>query len=236
MTKLLIDIGNTSAKIVVSKDGEFVHFERLAESWFTVFHRLQQNFSPDEIVISSVAGPDEELNTALLETHLPTKRIAWDTPCPFKDVKGVPEGYGADRIAADFGAFAQDSINPILVIDAGTCITYDLFNADGKIIGGVISPGVQLRLKAMHDHTALLPLIQAEENAPLYGMTTKDCLLAGAIQGARFEVIGFIREISKQMPNLHVFLTGGNNFPIPDDISCQVTHDPYLVLRGLDTI
>lgn len=234
--KLLIDIGNTSAKLAVSNNGEFVHFERLSESWFEAFTRLHRQFSIDETVISSVAGPDAELDAALAKMPFPHKQIAWNTPCPFKDIKGIPEGYGADRIAADFGAFAQDSVNPILVIDAGTCITYDLFDADGRIIGGVISPGVRLRLKAMHDHTALLPLIEAEPEAPLYGMNTKDCLMAGAVWGARLEVIGYIREVHKQFPNLHVFLTGGNEFEIPSDITCQITQDRYLVLRGLDAI
>lgn len=234
--KLLIDIGNTSAKLAVSDNGKFVHFERLSESWFGAFSRLHQQFSIDEAVISSVAGPDADLDSALEKMPFPHKRIAWNTPCPFKDIKGIPEGYGADRIAADFGAFAQDATHPILVIDAGTCITYDLFDADGTIVGGVISPGVQLRLKAMHDHTALLPLIKAEPEAPLYGMNTKDCLMAGAVCGARFEILGYIREVQREYPDLHVFLTGGNEFEIPSDIKCQVTHDSYLVLRGLDSL
>lgn len=236
VTKLLIDIGNTSAKMVVSRDGELLHFERRNEPWLSAFQRLHHEFSFDEIVISSVAGHDEQLEEAISAMSLPTKRIAWNTPCPVKKITGIPEGYGADRVAADFGAFIQDTTSPILVIDAGTCITYDLFNAEGEIIGGVISPGVQLRLQAMHDHTALLPLFKAETDAPLYGMTTKDCLLAGAVQGARFEVIGYIRALSQQIPDLHVFLTGGNSFEIPEDITCQITHDPYLVFRGLDCI
>jgi len=235
-TKLLVDIGNTCAKLAISQGGEFIHFERLTEPWLAAFSRLNRDFSIDEVVISSVAGPDTELDEALLQMHFPTKRIAWNTPCPFKEIKGIPEGYGADRLAADFGAFAQDSTSPIMVVDAGTCITYDIFAADGEVIGGVISPGVQLRLQAMHDHTALLPLIKAEPNAPLHAMNTKDCLLAGAIYGARFEVIGYIREISNLYPDIHVFLTGGNDFPIPEDIKCKVTHDPYLVLKGLDSI
>ncbi len=234
--KLLIDIGNTSAKLAISDNGKFVHYERLSESWLEAFLRLIRNFYIDEVVISSVAGADESLDRALKIMNFPVKRIAWNTPCPFKEIKGIPEGYGADRIAADFGAFAQDATSPIMVIDAGTCITYDIFAADGEVIGGVISPGVQLRLQAMHDHTALLPLIKAEPYAPLHAMNTKGCLLAGAIYGARFEVIGYIREISQLYPDIHVFLTGGNYFPIPEDIKCKVTHDPFLVLKGLDSI
>lgn len=234
--KLLIDIGNTSAKLAVSDNGEIVHFERLAEPWEEAFSRIHRDFSIEKAVISSVAGPDAELDEALEKAPFPHVRIAWNTPCPVKELKGIPEGYGADRVAADFGAMAQDPVSPILVIDAGTCITYDLFSADGTILGGVISPGVQLRLKAMHDHTALLPLFQAEEDAELFGMDTKSCLLSGAVLGARFEVIGYIREVVKLFPDIHVFLTGGNDFPIPEDITCKVTHDRHLVLKGLEML
>lgn len=236
MIKLLIDIGNTSAKLAVSNDGKFVHFERLSESWEDAFSRLYRLYAFDYIVLSSVAGPDSGLNHALEDISVPHKRIEWDTPCPFKDISGIPEGYGSDRLAADFGAFAQDPESTILVIDAGTCITYDLFSSQGEIIGGVISPGVQLRLKAMHDYTALLPLFEAEIDAPLHGMTTKDCLMAGAVHGAEFEIIGYIRILQMQYPDLHVFLTGGNAFALPPDITCKVTRDPYLVLRGLDAL
>ena len=236
MKKLLIDIGNTCAKLAVSNDGDFVHFERLSESWDDAFLRLYRAFSFDYIVLSSVAGPDSDLDKALANISVPHKRIEWNTPCPFKDITGIPEGYGSDRLAADFGAFAQDSESTILVIDAGTCITYDLFSSQGEIIGGVISPGVQLRLKAMHDYTALLPLFEAEANAPLHGMTTKDCLMAGAVHGAEFEIIRYVRILQKQYPDLHVFLTGGNDFAFPSDITCKVTHDSYLVLKGLDAL
>lgn len=234
--KLLIDIGNTSAKLAISNEGEIVHFERRNEAWIDVFFRLNREYSIDKIAISSVAGPDAELDEALEQIAIPFVRIAWNTPCPVKELKGIPEGYGADRIAADFAAVAMDPVHPILVIDAGTCITYDLFSAEGEILGGVISPGVQLRLKAMHDHTALLPLIKAESDAPLFAMDTKGCLLAGAVRGAQFEVIGYIREVMREIPDIHVFLTGGNDFEIPDDFVGQVTKDSCLVLKGLDLL
>lgn len=234
--KLLIDIGNTSAKLAISDKGKFLYYERLSKTWSEAFARLYRDYSYDKIVISSVAGPDAALNAALANVDVPVVRVQWDTPCPIKTLVGIPEGYGADRLAADFGAVAQDAVHPFLVIDAGTCITYDLFDASGVVVGGVISPGVQLRLKAMHDHTALLPLIEATNDAPLLAMNTKDCLLSGAVNGACYEIVGFIRALQEQYPDLHVFITGGNDFPIPSDITYKVTHDPYLVLRGLDLL
>lgn len=236
MTKLLIDIGNTCAKIAVSQDGVIVHFERLIESWQDVFSRLYRIFSIDKIVVSIVGEADEQFEEILSKSSCCVARIGFDTPCPHKDIKGIPAGYGADRLAADFGAFAQDAVNPIMVIDAGTCITYDIFDADGTLTGGIISPGVQLRLQAMHDHTALLPLLKATSTSLFSGTKTTDCLLAGAVHGARLEVIGFIHEVSRIYPDIHVFITGGNDFSIPDYMECRVTHDPYLVLKGLDSV
>lgn len=234
--KLLIDIGNTSAKLAVSDSGTFVHFERLSQSWSEAFSRLYRKYYFDKIVLSSVAAPDAALDAALVDIAIPCERIRWNTPCPIKPLTCIPEGYGADRIAADFGALIHDSEHTLLIIDAGTCVTYDLFSSSGEMLGGVISPGVQLRLRAMHDHTALLPLVQATPSAELMSLTTEGNLLSGAVNGTRYEIIGYIREVKEQYPDLHVFITGGNDFPVPADLADIVVHDPFLVLRGLDII
>ena len=121
----------------------------------------------------------------------------------------------------------------LLIIDAGTCITYDLFSADGTLLGGAISLGVQLRLNAMHEHTALLPLIQAEPETALLGHDTRTHMLSAAVNGSRFEIEGYIRHFWNEHPDLHVFITGGNTFSLSPDITCPITYDPHLVLRGL---
>ena len=148
----------------------------------------------------------------------------------------MPSTYGADRWAADIGAISQDTDHTLLIIDAGTCITYDLFSADGALLGGAISPGVQLRLNAMHEHTALLPQIEAEPEAQLLGNDTRTHMLSAAVNGTRFEIEGYIREFVREYPDLHVFITGGNTFEFSADITCPITHDLYLVFKGLASI
>ena len=239
--KLLIDIGNTSAKLAVTEGDDIIHFERLAESWSGAFARLCATWPIDSVRLCSVAGPDTELDKALdnLSSTFPSPlitRLTASTPCPIKHITDVPPTYGADRWAADIGAIVQDLTHTLLIIDAGTCITYDLFSSDGRLLGGAISPGVQLRLNAMHEHTALLPLFQAEAEAPLLGTDTRGSMLSAAINGARFEVEGYIRHIWNLYPDLHVFITGGNSFRFSPDIVCPITHDPHLVLRGLNAI
>ncbi len=230
--KLLIDIGNTSAKLAVMET-DIVHFERRNESWKETFVRLMRTFPIADVRLSTVAGEDWELQEALAQLDVPVLWLTPSVPCPVKPVKGVSAAYGADRWAADIGAIAQDPEHTLLIIDAGTCITYDLFSADGCLLGGAISPGVQLRLNAMHEHTALLPQIEAEKEAVLLGYDTRTHMLSAAVNGARFEMEGYIRQLLSTYPDLHVFITGGNTFDFSADITCPVTHDPYLVFKGL---
>lgn len=218
---LLIDIGNTSAKLAIADPvtGDILHFERLAEPWRDALDRLYRDFALTEARVSCVGRDVPELHT------LPAVRwLTWDTPCAIRD---IPAGYGADRLAADLGAYTGQ--HALLVIDAGTCITYDLI-LDGAIAGGVISPGVQLRLNAMHQHTAALPLVEAAD-APLMPCTIVPVLRSGAVNGARFEIEGFIRAVRGEHPDADVVLTGGNRFDLTADLPHR--YDPYLVLRGL---
>lgn len=227
---LLIDIGNTSAKIAVAEDGEVVHFERLEQSWTETFERLMQSYDIESVRLCSVAQEDLLLKEALKTLDIP---VIWLTYNSRTIIKNVPEGFGADRLAADIGAFSQRGGGTTLVVDAGTCITYDILSADGSILGGAISPGVQLRLKAMHEHTALLPLFEAEKEAPLIGNDTKTAMMSAAVNGARFEIEGYIREIRRQYPDLKVFVTGGNIFGFSQDLREIVVYDPFLVFKGL---
>ena len=239
---LLIDIGNTSAKIAVaepirdsnqSSEVGIVHFERLSEPWHVAFARLRSIFGLSSVRISSVAGEDVELNAALEEMGVPIIRLTAEVPCPVKPVQNVPQTLGADRWAADIGALSQDPNSTLLVIDAGTCLTYDVISREGVLLGGAISPGVQLRLNAMHEHTALLPLVEAEDEAVLMGYDTRTAMLSAAVNGTRFEMEGYIRQLLCEYSDLHVFITGGNTFSFSQDVRSHVTHDPYLVFRGL---
>ena len=241
--KLLIDIGNTSAKLAVM-DTDIIHFERRPEAtgnhpthglepWGDTFSRLLAAYPITDVRLSTVAGEDEELKVALAALDIPVHWLTPSVPCPVKPIKDVPAAYGADRWAADIGAIAQDPDHTLLIIDAGTCITYDLFSADGHLLGGVISPGVQLRLNAMHEHTALLPQIEAEPEAQLLGHDTRTHMLSAAVNGTRFEIEGYIRALLGKYPDLHVFITGGNTFEFSKDIACPITHDPCLIFKGL---
>lgn len=233
--KLLIDIGNTSAKLALMDDG-ILHYERRHESWSDTFSRLMSQYPISDVRLSTVAGEDAELNEALAQLNVPVRWLSAAIPCPVKPIANVPLGLGADRWAADIGAIVQDPDHTLLVIDAGTCLTYDVIAREGAYLGGAISPGVQLRLNAMHEHTALLPQIEAEQEAVLLGYDTRTHMLSAAVNGTRFEIEGYIRQLLGMYPDLHVFITGGNTFQFSEDITCPITHDPYLVFKGLGSL
>ena len=246
---LLIDIGNTSAKLAIMDGDEFLHIEHKADPWQPLFKRLSDQYPISCCAISSVAGEDTELIRALQEWDIPTLLLGINAPADGKttskivnyqlsncQIKNVPTGYGADRLAADLGAISQSAGRTLLVIDAGTCITYDLISRNGEILGGAISPGIQLRLRAMHEHTALLPLFQAEADTPLIGHDTKTSMMSSAIHGTSFEVEGYIRHLLTLYPDLQVYLTGGNTLQLSADFTSHVTHDPHLLFRGLQSM
>ena len=255
--KLLIDIGNTSTKLAIGRSGilgrtgEIIHTEHKAagESWESVFNRLSAKFCLDGCAVSCVGADDARLHSVLAALPFPHVWLTASTPCFLHD---TPAGYGADRLAADLGAIAlmagrmpetaADALTAggLLVIDSGTCVTYD-FILDSRIVSGVISPGAQLRLQAMHDYTALLPLIHLDAqypdlDTPVLGTDTETCMLSGALHGVRLEIEGYIKAVRSQYPRLKVCLTGGFHFNIAPDAAEYCVYEPHLVLYGLLTL
>ena len=230
---LTIDIGNTSAKVAVFQDNEIVFSERVTTDWHTEIGKLCATYDIHACAVSNVAGPNEALDRALKQLPFPVLRLTYTAPCAQPYFERIPDGLGADRLAADIAAVTQVPDAPLLVIDAGTCLTFDVIDEAHRFAGGNISPGVELRLRAMHEHTAALPLISAEGELPDLGFDTATAIRGGAINGVKFEIEGYIRMCRKRFPNLHVFYTGGNQFEFSPDVAPCITHDPYLVLRGL---
>ena len=168
---------------------------------------------------------------------------------PIENRYATPETLGTDRIVAAIGAYSRhhgtssgnrdDSPIPILVIDAGTAITYDIITATGTYLGGGISPGMQMRFRALHEFTARLPLIHAVPEPPLVGDSTESCIQSGVINGLRSEVLGIIEQYRRQYgEDLAVYITGGDA-PYFDKLVTegnQMSADAFLTLSGIDYI
>lgn len=234
--KLTIDIGNTSAKFALfAEENALLHHGRLQQSWTDVFAHIEKEYSaPTAVLISNVAGPQPQLEDALQQRGWNSQWLTWQSPEAQRFVSDIPHGLGADRLAADIGARVIEPHRPLLVVDAGTCLTFDYLDAEGCYRGGSISPGIELRLKAMHDHTALLPLLGAKGEAPVVGTDIETAMRGGCVNGLRWEIEGYVRHLlTHGAEDLRVFYTGGNELGLAADVEKVVIHDPLLVMRGL---
>jgi type III pantothenate kinase len=143
---------------------------------------------------------------------------------------------GMDRLAAVIGAYDLKPNNDILIIDAGTAITFDILNSFGEYLGGNISPGLEMRFKALHEYTSLLPLVSDYSVKSEVGVDTISAIQNGVINGVKYEIKGVIESFVSKYPQLLIFLTGGNDFDFDTRIKKRIFVDKYLVLRGLNRV
>lgn len=187
-------------------------------------------------IIGSVFGITAEAERQLKKITFPLLHLNADTPIPIRNDYRTPETLGTDRLAAAVGAYTQHPGRNILIIDAGTCLTYEFINQEGHYRGGCISPGLQMRLKALRAFTAKLPLIDSEGDVPEVGYDTETSIRTGVIQGMKFEIEGHIRHFQEKYSDLLVFLTGGDNFNFDSKIKNLIFADKFIVPRGLNRI
>ena len=230
---LTIDIGNTRIKTAVFDNGRLVFEEKFEDDVQGHVRCLIDKYHPHGCAWCSVGAsmPEEE---AYIES-LPCRvlKVTGITPCPLEVAYMTPETLGADRLAAVVGASSLHPAADLLIIDAGTCITYDIVNAQGIYLGGNISPGLEMRLETLHSRTARLPQVDCEGDVPDLGYNTETAIRAGVVRGIGYELQGCIRHWQKRYPQLKVFLTGGDRFAFSDAVKRDILTDSHLVARGL---
>jgi type III pantothenate kinase len=207
---LVIDIGNTRTKFSVMNRGEVLITVPVDELKPEHIVLLKQEY-PDlqKAILCSVKEYPVALKTELGRFE---KFIELDenTPLPVKNLYKTPGTLGKDRIAAAVGAFDLYPETNLLIIDAGTAITYDVVNANGEFLGGNISPGIEMRFQALHTFTGKLPLAKRQPFDRLFGTTTEEAIVAGVQNGVIFEVDRAIDTFKEFYKNLKVIITGGN--------------------------
>jgi type III pantothenate kinase len=231
---IAIDIGNTSVKAGLFKNSALKE----------VYHGLSINALPELVqqlgvancIISSVSQ-DAQLIFQQLQPYL-QKVIVLDhqLPIPVINEYETPQTLGKDRLAAVAGATAVHPNTDCLVIDLGTCITYDCIRANGHYLGGSISPGLRMRFKALHTFTARLPLIEPEDEVGLTGRNTRDAILSGVIHGMTAEIEGIISKYQTIFPEIDVIFCGGDANFFESKIKQRIFVIPELVLIGLNRI
>lgn len=233
---LVIDQGNTKAKVAIFDDGELIWEDEVSEMTIDSIVSLRQQYDVDHCILSTVKPLSAALMTYLRSGFDRFIELGSDTLLPIKIGYRTPKTLGADRIAAVVGASVQIQDEAVIVIDAGTAITYDFLNPEGVFEGGNIAPGIQLRLRALHEFTGKLPLIEKEGDLPLAGYSTETAIRSGVVNGICFEIEGFIAKIKTIHPYVLVFLTGGDSYFLAEKLKYPIFVDKKLVLKGLNRI
>ncbi len=233
MQRLIIDIGNTFTKLAVFNNDNELYAERTTLLQTEILQNLYNRFPKIESsIISSVRNYPHELNT-WLKTRFYHITLNPQTPLPFYNKYATPETLGKDRVAAAAAAIKIFPGQNVLVVDAGTSITYDLITARKEYLGGGISPGIQMRFKALHTFTDRLPLIENVEAAPLTGINTKDSISSGVLNGVLYEVDGFISSYSEQYKPLKIIISGGDYKYFDKKLKNSIFATPNIVMQGL---
>ena len=234
MMNLAVDIGNTNVKAAVFEGSErkdyFISGQKPEPENFASFIKKH---AVDRAVYACVGRKDNELLRVLLKQFHDAVELTTATPLPFGSDYKTPETLGSDRIALAAGA--QKYADEAMAVDVGTCITYDII-AGKTYLGGAITPGIKMRLRAMHEFTAALPLLETPENALFPGKSTQECMQSGGISSAEHEINGFIETFRRQFPEGKVILTGGDANHLADRLKYYTFANRFLQLEGLNEI
>ncbi len=235
---IVIDIGNTYIKAALFEDGQIIWQEKdLAENALTFFKQKILKHKNTKHLIFSASGRTSPELINLFKENFNTIVFSHQTKLPFINTYETPQTLGLDRLALVAAAYSQFPATNVLVVDAGTCITYDLINESGEYLGGSISPGIHMRLKALHHFTAGLPLISLKEpkTSPI-GKNTTDAILNGVINGVVYEIDLNIERYISDFKDLTIILTGGDQHFLSTKLKNSIFASSNFQLFGLHAI
>ena len=235
MNKLIVDIGNTRIKTAIFSDNNLVKLDNWSS--FDELSAVAERKNFKKVIISTVSGVDP-MSLKTLFTDIDPLFLSHQTPLPIKLHYKSVQTLGVDRIAGAVGAYQMYPNANNLIIDIGTCITYDFMNAENQYLGGGISPGVGIRFKALHEFTGKLPLVEWDnEGFPaLIGDSTQNSILSGVLQGTWMEIKGIIAAYNENYQKINTIITGGDSFRFESLINHSIFVAPKLVLQGLNCI
>ena len=233
---LIIDVGNTRVKAAVFEIDtilEVLVFEK--EKIVEKIEKIIAEFPITKGIISAVGNLSDK---KIVELHqlLDLINLNHSTKVPFINKYATPKTLGVDRIALASGAAAKFPESNVLVIDAGTCITYDIVNSKSEYLGGAISPGLRTRYKALHHFTAKLPELETSDLETYIGNTTDTSIHSGVVNGIVQEIDGVINQYTEDFSNLTVVLTGGDTNFLAKQLKSSIFASPNFLLEGLQEI
>lgn len=235
MTTLCLDFGNTRLKAALFFNEELREVIAINDDPLMGLKNLIEGYQPQASILSSVINHDAAIENLLKErTHF--HKLSNLSRLPFTIPVGKPETVGADRLAIAAAAVHLFPHQNNLVIALGSCITYNFINKQHQLIGGSISPGTEMRLKALEHFTAKLPLVTATWNVPLIGYDTATNIQSGVVYGMAKEMEGIIAEYKEKFSNFNAVLTGGDIPFFEPHLKSKIFADPHLIFKGLYAI
>ena len=242
---LCIDQGNSRTKVaLMTDDGKMMNHFIYKQFSSADVERLFDLYDISDSIISSVVNIEAAVVNTLHRRSQHFVLFDHNTPVPIVNRYDTPQTLGQDRLAAAVGAKSLCPDENLLIIDAGSAITYDFVSDKGEYMGGNIAPGLKMRFTMLQRMTKKLPLVEVEENEliPLFGKNTRDAIAAGVIRGIAYEVKGYMRTLSEKVPHFQTFLTGGNAPYILNNVRTSRTEkrdirvEKNIVRIGLNTI
>ncbi len=233
---LIIDVGNTRIKTAVFSNKELIHTENFTtENFLEKLSEIIENHNCKNAIISTV-GDIEKTKIKELHTIINLMELNSNTNIPFKNKYSTPKSLGVDRIALVAAAVFKYPNTEVLIIDAGTCITFDFVDGKGSYHGGSISPGIKMRYKSLHEFTENLPLLEPENRIQLIGNSTESSIHSGVINGVINEIDSTINQYRKKNKDLTVVLTGGDVNFLANKLKNGIFANPNFLIDGLNAI
>jgi type III pantothenate kinase len=233
---LAIDVGNTRVKAAVFEGDKLLvieYFKR--EEIITELKKIFKTYQIKEAIIANVASVSsevlEEINKIVRLT-----RVNSLMKLPFTNNYATPHTLGLDRLALVFGAVLKYDNQNTLIIDAGTCITYDFVDKENKYFGGAISPGLEMRYKSLHHFTSKLPLLDVTIPNQFVGNSTEESIHSGVVNGLLQEIEGVISQYKNKYSDLTVVLTGGDTNFLSKQLKSSIFANQNFLLEGLNRI
>ena len=233
---LIIDVGNTRTKLAVFKqDSLEIQVVCNLDQVIEEIVKLKKDYHLEQGIISSVVHLDDNFLKEL-NKQVPIISLTEKTKVPFYNLYKSKDTLGIDRIALVAAASTLYSNQNCLIIDAGTCITYDFLNSNNQYLGGAISPGLRIRYKSLSDYTDKLPLLNIADDYNLIGNSTKNSIHSGILNGIVNEIEGVINQYKSQFGHLTVVLTGGDSKFLAKQLKNSIFANQNFLLAGLNTI
>jgi type III pantothenate kinase len=233
---LIIDTGNTRVKLAVFEKDRLVEVVFIdAESFLSEIKKILKKYRITVGILSNVSFIAEN-KIQELQKLVNLLILSPSTNVPFINLYETPKTLGVDRIALVAAAVNKFTKKNILIIDAGTCITFDFVNDQSEYLGGAIAPGIEMRYKALHSFTSKLPNLTKKVPQNFIGNNTNESINSGVVNGVLQELEGVINQYKKKYSDLTVVLTGGDTNFLAKQLKSSIFANPNFVLEGLNEI